>query len=122
MSGTIFERYGGASGIAQLVATHCASLLEHDRLAHRFAQLDMDRVQAEQIRFMTALSGGPEDYEDDSLKQVYAELDLSNAEFEMMLGLYSRSMIEHGYTPSDIDVILSNLTRKRHVLVSQTPA
>jgi hemoglobin len=83
---TLYERLGGATGIASLVDGIIAAHLENPAIKARFVPVAEDPAklgEAKQhlCRFLAAGSGGPQEYAGRSMPDAHRGMNISEAEY-----------------------------------------
>lgn len=100
MNLSLFDRLGGTDALLLTVPRFYKHVCADARVAHFFAKLDMDRMIAKQISFMTLAFGGPSEYSGLDLRTAHAEMvrnqGLGDMEFDAIVELLARTLREVG--------------------------
>jgi hemoglobin len=111
--GTLYERLGGAQGIAALVDDVIASHLRNPLVAPRFQPIkDLAHTKKMAREFFGAGSGGPEKYSGKDMRTAHRGMNISEQEYlavvdDIMGVLNAHNMDE--FTKKDVLAILYSL-------------
>jgi hemoglobin len=81
-SETLYERLGGEPAIGAVVDEFYDRVLDDDRVNHHFDGVDMAEQRSHQTKFLSAVTGGPMQYEGPEMATAHEELAITSAEFE----------------------------------------
>jgi hemoglobin len=81
----LYRQLGGQPGVEALVEALLERLADDDRIAARFADTNIGRLRRMLIEQICNLSGGPCAYSGESMLQVHAGMNLSQAEFNALV-------------------------------------
>jgi hemoglobin len=116
---TIYERNGGFPAIRRMVADFYEAVLDSERLAHHFEDVEMPRLMDHQTRFVSFLMGGPSvSYSDEHLARVHARRGITHAEFDEMVSLICEAMEDHDFGADDIATVERELRRRESLIVT----
>ena len=118
MSST-FQKYGGFSTVSKVVMDFYEQVLDSDVVGHHFDDVDMPRLTDHQTKFVSSLMGGPSAMNDDQLKRVHRNLDISATEFDEIVDLLGKAMADNGMEDQDIRAVARAFEEKRHLVVAQ---
>jgi hemoglobin len=74
MTGSLFERIGGAPAVDAAVDVFYRKVLGDARIGRFFNDVDMDAQRAKQKSFLTMVFGGPNNYTGKDLRKAHATL------------------------------------------------
>ena len=77
----LYDRLGGAAGVAAIADTLIARVAADPKLGRSFKDAKLDRIKKLLAEQICDLSGGPCRYSGDSMKEVHAGHQISEAEF-----------------------------------------
>jgi hemoglobin len=77
----LYDRLGGQSGVAAIAATLIDRVTADPKLGRSFKDTDLDRIKRLLAEQICDLSGGPCRYSGDSMREVHAGHQISEAEF-----------------------------------------
>ncbi|GAB4169444.1 MAG: hypothetical protein Fur0039_08250 [Rhodocyclaceae bacterium] len=113
MTTTLYERLGGASGIAALVDDVIAAHLVNPVVKTRFENIeDMDHTRKMAREFFGAGSGGPETYTGKDMLAAHKGMNISEQEYLAVTDDIVAAMEKHGPsegTKKDVIAILYSL-------------
>lgn len=118
MEKSLYEKYGGFKTVSRVVMTFYEKALDSDQIGDYFEDVDMARLIDHQTKFVASLLGGPASFSDDRLKKVHAPLNLSHEDFDEMAKLLKESLLEHGFSPGDVDTVIAEIEARRRPIIS----
>ncbi|WP_265109522.1 group I truncated hemoglobin [Halosolutus halophilus] len=101
MSETIYERLGGEDAIAAVVDRFYERLLEDDRVAHFFEDVDMRRQRAHQTQFLSSVAGGPVEYSGEDMQSAHDHLDITPSDFDVIATHLAETLVEFEVEEAD---------------------
>lgn len=90
---SLFDRMGGATVVAKVVDELLDLSISDPRTKRSFQKINLRRLREKLNEQVCALSNGPCQYTGDSMKEVHAGLDITDAEFN--------GLVEHMITALD---------------------
>lgn len=118
MTTTLYERLGGADGIARLVDDVMAAHLMNPIVKTRFENIkDLDHAKKMAREFFSAGSGGPETYTGKDMLAAHKGMNISEQEYLAVTDDIVGAMEKHGLsedTKKDVIAILYSL--KGHII------
>ncbi|TYL39779.1 group 1 truncated hemoglobin [Natronococcus pandeyae] len=118
MSDTLYDRLGGQDAIAAVVDRFYERMLEDDRVAHFFEDIDMQRQVAHQTQFLSAVTGGPVDYTGENMEAAHTHLDISRAEFAVVATHLEETLEEFEVDAHDREAVLSEVASYEDAIVT----
>ena len=106
---TLFERMGGAEGIAKLVQDMYGRVRQDPELAPFFEKVSMDRLVRMQYQFMASALDGPVDYTGAELTQIHRGRGITGHHFSRFCGHFADAAEQAGADKHDIDNALGRL-------------
>jgi len=79
---TLYERLGGEEAIGAVVDEFYDRVLDDERVAHHFDDVEMAAQRTHQTTFLSAVTGGPVVYEGDDMEAAHEGLGITDAEFD----------------------------------------
>jgi hemoglobin len=104
-----FERYGGLPFVSKMVLDFYDRVLDSERLAPYFENVDMRRIVDHQAKFISSVMGGPASYSCEMLTEIHGHLDIANEAFEEMVALLDETMRAFGIQDADRADILAKV-------------
>ncbi len=105
-----YDTLGGAEGIGAVVDAFYERILGDPQLSPYFADVDMARLHAHQVAFLSAAVGGPRSYEGRSLAVAHQAMDIPRDAFERVLDHLVDAFGEKGVALELIEVVVDTLT------------
>ncbi|MCA0926826.1 group I truncated hemoglobin [Ruegeria profundi] len=122
MGQTIYERYGGFKTISRIVMTFYEMALDSDQIGGHFEDIDIPRLIDHQTKFVSSLVGGPASFSDERIEAVHRNLNISHADFDEMVELFTEALSIHGMEGPDIKTALNAIESKRSIIVTRDAA
>lgn len=82
---SLYQAFGGKTGISKTVTQFLYQVVDDDRINHYFAGVNADRLQRRLTNQFCQLSGGPCRYKGDSMRKVHAGMHLTDADFNALV-------------------------------------
>lgn len=117
---TLFERMGGAEGIAKLVRDMYARVQQDPELAPFFENVSMDRLNQMQYQFMASALDGPVDYTGAELTQIHRGRGITAKHFAAFCGHFADAAEQAGADKLDIDNALGRLATYKDKITGDT--
>lgn len=113
MTTTLYQRLGGADGIARLVDDVIAAHLDNPIVKTRFESIkDMEHAKRMAREFFCAGSGGPEPYTGKDMLAAHKGMNISEQEYlavtDDIVGAMNKQKLDEG-TKNDVIAILYSL-------------
>ena len=113
MTTTLYQRLGGADGIARLVNDVIAAHLDNPLVKSRFENIeDMEHAKRMAREFFCAGSGGPEPYTGKDMLAAHKGMNISEQEYlavtDDIVGAMNKHKLDEG-TKNDVIAILYSL-------------
>jgi len=86
MPATLFDRLGGKSAIAAVVADFRDRVGKDKRINGKFARTDMARLEAMLIEQVGAATGGPVRYTGRDMRETHKNMRVTTGEFDALVG------------------------------------
>lgn len=100
---TVYERIGGADAIRAAVDLFYRKVTGDESINHHFEDINMARLKAHQRAMITAVAGGPNEYSGRSMHDAHAHLNITNQEFDTVVGHLVDTLNELGVPQDEID-------------------
>jgi hemoglobin len=105
----LFDRFGGATGLAAVVKEMYRRVLEDPELAPFFKNVSMDRLHRMQYQFMASALDGPVEYAGAELTAIHRGRGITAHHFAKFCGHFAVALEAHGATPHEVDQALGRL-------------
>lgn len=119
MTQTLYERYGGFAAVSRLVMAFYDNILDSDKLADYFDDVDMRRLIDHQTKFIASLMGGPASYSNEVLRNVHRSLNIDHSSFDELVSVLRKTLSEFKVEIDDIETIVEAIEERRFVIVSE---
>jgi len=109
MSGSLFERVGGAAAVEAAVDLFYRKVLADPQINNFFDDVDMDEQRAKQKSFLTVVFGGPNHYSGKDLRTAHAPLvakGLDGSHFDAVAGHLQATLNELGVAADVVQEIM----------------
>ncbi len=100
---TVYERIGGGDAIRAAVDLFYRKVLADERVNHHFERVNLPRLKAHQRAMITAVAGGPNTYSGASMRDAHDHLEITNGEFDVVVGHLVETLQELGVPQEEID-------------------
>ncbi len=118
MARTLYESVGGFSAISKIVLAFYDKVLDSEKIAPFFADVDMKSLIDHQTKFVCAMLGGPASFTDDQIRLAHRAAAITNAAFDEISALFRQTLQEAALKSNDIDAIMKAFDAKRVLVVS----
>jgi hemoglobin len=119
MQQSIYDRLGGARAIEAAVGLFYQKVWTDPLLADYFDGVDRGRLKEHQREFITAVLGGPEEYNGRRLSEAHAGLGITDAAFYQVVAHLAATLIELGVDKDTIGEIAIRLAPYRSDVVER---
>lgn len=120
MSDTLFDKYGGFSKVSRIVLAFYDKMLDDDDLGPFFDDIDLPKLMDHQTKFISSLLGGPASFSDAHLVRAHRALDITDAHFDTLKILLSKTLNEFSVEPADIETIMGAIEARRELLIGDS--
>jgi hemoglobin len=118
---TVFERMGGFARVRLIVSDFYDKVLDSDRLARYFVDVDMRRLIDHQTKFISAVMGGPAAFSDEQLARAHMRLGITADDFDEMAGYFHETLEDHGVDSRELERLHAHLLSMREHVVARRP-
>ena len=118
----LYDRLGGQSGVAAIAATLIDRVSADPKLGRSFKDTDLDRIKRLLAEQICDLSGGPCRYSGDSMREVHAGHQISEAEFFGMVADLREVLRERHVSQAAINDLLRLLAPMKRDVVEPAHA
>lgn len=103
---TPYERLGREDGIGTVVDRFYERVLADEALADFFEDVDMQAQRTHQTQFLSAVTGGPVEYDGRDMEAAHAHLEITPADFEAIATTLEDTLAEFDVDPADREAVL----------------
>ncbi|MDS0220268.1 group 1 truncated hemoglobin [Haloarcula sp. S1AR25-5A] len=108
-SQSIFERIGGRDAVEAVVSDFYDRVLDDPVLEPYFEDSDMQDLYSHQVQFISAVAGGPVDYDGDDMHTAHEGMGITEEAFGNVATHLEAALRENDVPDDDIDAILSDV-------------
>lgn len=94
-------------------------MLADERVAHRFDDVDMSAQRSHQTKFLSAVTGGPMQYEGDDMETAHEGLGVTDAEFDAIAGHLDAALREFDVDDADREAVMETVEGYRDDIVEE---
>lgn len=84
-------------------------MLADDRVNGFFDDADVESLRAHQVKFISAVAGGPVEYTGDDMRGAHAHLDISEEEFRIVADHLEAALADCGVAAPDREAIVDEV-------------
>ena len=106
MSDALYDRLGGESAVGAVVTEFYDRVLADDEVAHYFDGVDMSEQRSHQTKFLSAVTGGPMQYEGDDMETAHEGWGITDAEFDAIAAHLDGALREFDVDDADREAVL----------------
>lgn len=110
---SLYEKLGGSDAIEGVVDEFYDRVLADESLAPFFEDVPMDRLRDHQVAFLTAVTGGPDEYHGADMRAAHAHLELTDDDFDAVAGHLTDALRAFDVAESDIETVVSEVETLR---------
>lgn len=118
---SLYQQLGKQQGIDLLAGELVFRFISDTRIAHYFADTDLDRLEQKLAEQICVLAGGPCSYTGDDMRKVHAGMGLTEADFNAMVEDAQLAMAAISIPEAAQNRLLARLAPFRSVVL-ETPA
>ncbi|MFC6716202.1 group 1 truncated hemoglobin [Natrialbaceae archaeon GCM10025810] len=118
MSETLYDRLGGRDAIASVVDRFYERVLSDEQVAHYFDDVDMQKQRAHQTQFISAVAGGPVDYDGQSMEEAHEHLGITRPDFEAIATHLDETLAEFDVPEDDRAAVLEAIAEYEDAIVA----
>jgi hemoglobin len=117
---SLYQRLGEEIGIRRAVDEFYTRVLADPRLRPYFDGADMNRLRGHQAKLLVQVTGGPADYSGRDLTAAHRPLDITDEDFDRVVGHLVATLTDLGVPAEDIGQVGAALTAQKGAIVSAT--
>ncbi len=103
---SLYEKFGGETGIAAVVDTFYDYMMKDDDVNHFFSETNMKKQRQHQTNFISFVLGGPKKYDGKNMREAHAHLKLTDKEFNIVAKHLTEALKFHGVGDDDISAVM----------------
>ncbi|WP_101296693.1 group I truncated hemoglobin [Halegenticoccus soli] len=115
---TLYERLGGRDAIAAVVDEFYDRVVTDERVNGYFEDMDMTEQRAHQTQFLSAVAGGPADYDGRDMREAHADLGIDDRDFEIIAAHLDEALADCGVREADREAVMAEVESLRPEIVA----
>ncbi|KAA9399392.1 group 1 truncated hemoglobin [Haloarcula sp. CBA1130] len=108
-SQSIFERIGGRDAVEAVVSDFYDRVLDDPVLQPYFEDTDMQELYSHQTQFISAVAGGPVDYDGGDMETAHEGLGITEDAFAKVATHLEAALRANGVPDDDVEAILTEV-------------
>lgn len=109
MTQTLYEKFGGETGIGKLVDDFYERVLADDTVNHFFDKTDMKKQRLHQAHFLSFALGGPNQYTGRSMAKAHEGMNLQTEHYNAIVRHLGDALTAAGAGKEDIGEVVDRL-------------
>jgi hemoglobin len=114
---TLYDRLGGEPAVGAVVNEFYDRVLADERMNHHFDDVDMVDQRSHQTKFLSAVTGGPMQYEGDGMRTAHETMGITDAEFDAIAGHLDGALREFDVDEADREAVMETVEAYRDDIV-----
>ena len=114
---TLYDRLGGEPAVGAVVNEFYDRVLDDESVAHHFDDVDMSDQRSHQTKFLSAVTGGPIQYEGDDMETAHEGLEITDAEFDAIAAHLDDALREFDIADPDREAVMEAIEGFREDIV-----
>ncbi len=115
----LYLSLGETVGIARIVEDFINELLVDEQIDFHFEEADLDRFHDKLVEQICQLAGGPCVYSGKSMSKIHADMDISEAHFNVLVEALMQAMDNNQISAGTQNQLLALLVPMRSDIISQ---
>jgi len=107
MSESLYAAIGGQKAVDAVVRDFYQMVLYDEQLRDYFDETDMESLRSHQTEFLRMVMGGPADYSGKDMREAHTNLDISQADFIVLVDYLEKALTQNGVSETQTAEILS---------------
>jgi hemoglobin len=107
MSESLYAAIGGQAVVESVVRDFYQMVCYDEQLRDYFDEMDLESLRTHQTEFLSMVMGGPTDYSGRKMREAHAELDISQADFVVLVDYLERALTQNGVGETQTAEILA---------------
>ncbi|ELZ81483.1 group 1 truncated hemoglobin [Haloferax larsenii] len=116
---SLYSEIGGHEAVDAVVSDFYDRVLADESVAHYFDDTDMAKQHAHQVQFISAVAGGPVEYDGEDMRDAHAHLGLTGDDFDAIANHLEVALRDNGVSESNRAAILDEVEALRAPILNQ---
>jgi hemoglobin len=117
-SESIYGRIGGREAVETVVDSFYDRVLDDPVLEPYFEGVDMEALYSHQVQFVSAVAGGPVEYEGTDMRTAHEHLDITERAFAHVADHLETALRENGVPDGDVETIMAEVAALAEAVVT----
>lgn len=109
MGQTVYREIGGREAVERVVDDFYDRVLADERLVEYFEGMDMEELRSHQVQFISAVAGGPVDYDGRDMRAAHDHLDVDEEDFDAVAEYLEDALRDNGVADENVETIMSEV-------------
>jgi hemoglobin len=114
---TLYDRLGGEPAVGAVVNEFYERVLADERVNHHFDDVDMADQRSHQTKFLSAVTGGPMQYEGDDMRTAHETMEITDGEFDVVAEHLDGALREFDVADADREAVMETVEAYRDDIV-----
>ena len=114
---TLYDRLGGEPAVGAVVNEFYDRVLADEQVSHHFDDVDMMDQRSHQTKFLSAVTGGPMQYEGDDMETAHEGMAITDSEFDAVAGHLDAALREFDVADADREAVMETVEGYRDDIV-----
>ncbi|GGN20159.1 group I truncated hemoglobin [Halarchaeum nitratireducens] len=116
---SIYDEIGGKDAVESVVDDFYDRVLDDPVLEPYFEDTDMNELFAHQVQFVSAVAGGPVEYDGADMQTAHEGMGITAEAFDRVADYLAAAMAENGVPEEDIDAVIDEVAALKDDVVGQ---
>ncbi|QLC34915.1 group 1 truncated hemoglobin (plasmid) [Halarchaeum sp. CBA1220] len=114
---SLYAEIGGQDAVEAVVDDFYDRVLDDPLLEPYFEDTDMQELFAHQVQFVSAVAGGPVEYDGDDMESAHEDMGITDEAFDRVADYLAEAMRENGVPEEDIERVIEDVAALRDDVV-----
>ncbi len=115
---TLLEKYGWVTSV-RVIQHFYEDVIKDPLLSHLFRRVNIGDLAEHQVEVLIMVMGGRRGPSPDRIHRVHVRLEISEAQFDAMLGHLRSRLLSNGFEPLDTERIISSYRGYQQAIVAE---
>jgi len=119
MAETVYQEIGGREAVEAVVDDFYDRVLADERLVEYFEGMDMGELRSHQVQFISAVVGGPVDYDGRDMRAAHDHLDIDEEDFDAVGEYLEGALRDNGVADENVEAIMSEVAALKDPVIGR---
>ena len=115
---SLYVRLGGEAALEAVVDEFYDRVLSDERLQPYFADASMAELREHQKQFLTAVTGGPVEWNGRNMERAHAHLDITSGDFERVADHLQSTLVSFDVPEAERTEVMETVAKLEPAIVS----